>query len=251
MKRWQLLAPAAALAAAGCVASKADIMLLQDEIRTLRAMQARADTARKAQLDSSLRVSARTNDSLRALAQRFGAFQANMSGELFEMGRQLIRIQEIAGVSASSISGLRKSLEDREQQAATMPDSTPQQPGPAQLFQLSFDQLRNRSYATARAGFDELLRLYPDFVEASKAQLYVAQSYADEKRIAEADSVYTIVWTKYPRSPDAATALYKFGLSQLSQNKTTAGRAALQRVIREFPSSTEAELARSRLGTGR
>jgi TolA-binding protein len=43
--------------------------------------------------------------------------------------------------------------------------------------------------------------------------------------------------------------LYKYGLSQLSQGKNAAARAALQRVVREFPSSTEAELARERLRT--
>jgi tol-pal system protein YbgF len=117
------------------------------------------------------------------------------------------------------------------------------------LFTLSFEQLRNRSYGTARAGFDELLRRYPDFEEASRAQLYVAQAYAEENRIAEADSVYSLVVRTYPKSPDAATALYKYGLSQLSQGRTAQARAALQRVIRDFPSSTEAELANDRLRT--
>jgi TolA-binding protein len=79
--------------------------------------------------------------------------------------------------------------------------------------------------------------------------LYIGQTYAQERRTAEADSVYSLVVVKYPRTPDAATALYKYGLSQLSQGKTAAARAALQRVVREYPSSTEAELARDRLKT--
>ena len=93
------------------------------------------------------------------------------------------------------------------------------------------------------------VRRYPSFDEASAAQLYIAQSYAEERRTAEADSVYGLVVTKYPRSKDAPTALYKYGLSQLSQGKTAVARSALQRVVREFPSSTEAELARDRLRT--
>jgi tol-pal system protein YbgF len=164
------------------------------------------------------------------------------------MGKQLITIQELAGMSSRRITELRSAFEERAQ-SMTPADSTPAQPGPAQLFTLSFEQLRNRSYATARAGFDELLRRYPEFEEASKAQLYVAQSYAEENKIAEADSAYSLVVRQYPRSADAATALYKYALSQLSQGKTAGARTALQRVVRDFPTSTEAELANDRLRT--
>lgn len=252
MKGWMILAPVAALAATGCLASKSDILLLQDEIRTLRTMQSRADTARKRQTDSAIVAINRTNDSLRVLGQRFGAFQATIGGELFEMGKQLITIQELAGMSSKRIMELRSTMEERAQGMTPATGDTgaaPTAPGPAQLFQLSFDQLRRGSYGTARAGFEELLRRYPEFEEASAAQLYVGQSYAEERRTADADSVYALVVSKYPRSKDAPTALYKYGLSQLAQGKKAAARAALQRVVREYPQSTEAELAGDRLKT--
>jgi tol-pal system protein YbgF len=255
MKGWIMLAPVAALAATGCLASKSDILLLQDEIRTMRTTQARADSAQKRQTDSALFAINRANDSLRVLAQRFGAFQATMGGELFEMGKQLITIQELAGMSSKRIMELRSTMEERAQTIAPAPGdagaagAAQAAPGPAQLFQLSFDQLRRGSYGTARAGFEELLRRYPDFEEASAAQLYIGQSYAEERRTTDADSVYALVVTKYPRSKDAPTALYKYGLSQLAQGKKVAARAALQRVVREYPQSTEAELAGDRLKT--
>lgn len=250
MKGWSFVVPVAALAVTGCMASKSDIRLLQDEIRTMRAMQSRADTARRTQTDSALFLIGRTNDSLRALAQRFGAFQATVGGELFEMGKQLITIQELAGMSQKRILELRATMEERAQSmTSTDTAAAPAAPGPAQLFQLSFDQLRRGSYGTARAGFEELLRRYPDFEEASAALLYIGQSYAEERRTADADSVYALVVTRFPRSKDAPTALYKYGLSQLSQGKKAAARTALQRVVREFPSSTEAELAADRLRT--
>ena len=243
--------PVAAIAATGCIASKSDVRLLQDEIRTLRAMQGRADTAQRRQVDSALTMLARTNDSVRVLGQRLGAFQATIGGELYEMGKQLITIQELAGMSSKRIMELRSTMEERAQSMSAPTDTAAAAagPGPAQLFQLSFDQLRRGSYATARSGFEELLRRYPDFEEASAAQLYIGQSYAEERRTADADSVYALVVTKYPRSKDAPTALYKYGLSQLSQGKKAAARAALQRVVREYPQSTEAELAGDRLKT--
>lgn len=253
MKVWQFLAPVAAIAATGCFASKSDITLLQDEIRTMRAVQARADSAQLARADEALLLMRRTNDSLRLLTQRLNAFQANMSGELFEMGKQLITIQELAGMSSRRIMDLRAAMEERSQ--TMQPDTAAGAaaagagPGPAQLFTAASDLMRRGSHGTARQGFEELLRRYPNFDQASLALLYIGQTYAEERRIAEADSVYSQVVRQYPRTPDAATALYKYGISQLNQGRTAAGRAALNRILREFPNSTEAELARDRLRT--
>jgi tol-pal system protein YbgF len=254
MRSWLGWMPVAAMAVTGCMASKADIRLLQDEIRTLRAMQLRSDTAQRRQADSALVMLVRTNDSVRVLGQRMASFQANIGGELYEMGKQLITIQELAGMSSKRIMELRSTMEERAQSITpagtdSASAAAPAAPGPAQLFQLSFDQLRRGSYGTARAGFEELLRRYPDFEEASAAQLYIGQSYAEERRTADADSVYALVVTRFPRSKDAPTALYKYGLSQLSQGRKAAARAALQRVVREYPQSTEAELAGDRLKT--
>ncbi|HJQ21228.1 MAG TPA: hypothetical protein VJ867_12840, partial [Gemmatimonadaceae bacterium] len=140
MKGWLFLMPVAALAVTGCMASKADVRLLQDEIRTLRAMQGRADTSQRRQVDSALVMLARTNDSVRVLGQRLGAFQATIGGELYEMGKQLITIQELAGMSSKRIMELRSTMEERAQSmTATPTDSAaataPAAPGPAQLFQ--------------------------------------------------------------------------------------------------------------------
>ena len=245
------LVPVAAVAATGCFASKSDITMLQDEIRTIRAMQVRADSAQRVRTDSILMLSRRTTDSVRALSMRFSSFQANINGELFEMGKQLITIQELAGMSSKRIMDLRSAMEDRAQTQVSPSDTGAAQgaPGPAQLYQLSFDLLRRGSFSSARAGFEDLLKRYPDFDDASAALLYIGQSFAEERRTAEADSVYGLVVTRYPRSKDAPTALYKYGISQLAQGKTAAGRNALQRVVREYPSSTEAELARDRIRT--
>src|SRR5262245_20189350 len=157
----RLLAPVAAIAATGWLASKADSVLLQDEIRTMRAMQARADTARRRQVDTALMLMARTNDSLRLLTQKFGAFQATIGGELFEMGKQLITIQELAGMSSKRIMELRSTMEERGQSmtgSGRDTASAPSEPGPAQLFLASNDLLRRGSHVAARAGFEQLLK---------------------------------------------------------------------------------------------
>lgn len=241
-----------------CMASKADVRILQDELRALRSSIAQSDTARRAQTDSALMLVGRVNDSLRFLSNRFASFQANVNGGLYDMGRQLLQIQELSGQSQRRLQELRASLESRsEAMNATVPapvgDSARPAggPGPAQLFQVAFDQMQRGSFGAARSGFQDLLTRYPTFEDAPTAQLFIGQSLAEEKNVAAADSVYQLVVSKYPRSKAASTALYKYALSLVAQKKNTAARAALNRILTEYPNSDEASLARDLLRTVR
>jgi tol-pal system protein YbgF len=249
-----------ALSTTACMASKGDVRVLQDELRALRGSIAQTDTARRAQADTAMMLIARANDSLRILSTRFATFQANVTGGMYDMNRQLLQIQELSGQSQRRLQELRASMEARNESMSApaaaptaVPDSTktsaPAGPGPAQLFQIAFDQMQRGSFGVARSGFQELLTKYPTFEEAPSAQLYIGQSFAEEKNAAGADSVYQLVATKYPHSKAAPTALYKLALSLIAQKKTAPAKVALNRIVKEFPNSDEASLARDLLRT--
>lgn len=254
-----LASTAAVLASSttACMASKGDVRVLQDELRALRSSIAQTDTARRAQADTALLLIARANDSLRILSTRFSAFQANVSGGMYDMNRQLLQIQELSGQSQRRLQELRASMESRVEAMSTPPAGTtapdttkaPAGPGPAQLFQIAFDQMQRGSFGVARSGFQDLLAKYPTFEEAPSAQLYIGQSFAEEKNTGAADSVYQLVVTKYPKSKAAPTALYKYSLSLIAQKKTEPAKAALNRIVKEYPNSDEASLARDLLRT--
>ena len=258
MTKWRRTAPLAALVLAGCLASKGDVELLhanmQTSFKAARDASAQAEAAQRANMDRVLAQISRETDSVRALSVRLAKLQSDMQNDHFEMGRQLLQIQELTGQSQRRIQELRASLEDRAQSAgaAAPPDSAhpaPTGPGPGQLFQSSLDQLRRGSTSTARNGFEELLRSYPTYDDAPEAMVYIAETYAAERNQAAADSVYGLVIRQYPRSPKAATALYKQGLSLKAAGRTAAARDAFNRILREFPRSDEAVLAQGQLRT--
>src|SRR5256714_5513870 len=149
------------VAAVGCVASKGDVAILQDELRALRSSIARSDTAQRAQADTAMMLIGRANDSLKLLSGRFAVFQANVSGGMYDMSRQLLQIQELSGQSQRRLQELRASMEARNESmnaapvAATTPDSGKSAggPGPAQLFQVAFNQMQRGSFGVARSGF--------------------------------------------------------------------------------------------------
>jgi tol-pal system protein YbgF len=255
--RARVLAPLAGLLVAGCLASKNDVVLLQNQLSGMQTAAARADTARAAQIDRVLAQVMQSNDSVRAVSARLAKLQGAVATDHYEMGRQILQIQELSGQSQRRLQELRASLEERNQTAAVIappaPGDTsrpaPAGPGPAQLFQSSLDQLRRGSSTVARGGFEELLRSYPQSEDAPEAMVYIAETYAAERNAAAADSVYALVVDRYPTSPKAATALYKRALAFRTAGKTTAARAAFDRIVREHPGSDEATLAREQLRT--
>ena len=257
MMRFRLLAPALAVMLSGCLASKSDVLVLQNQMRSMQDAAARADTARRQQIDDVLSSVIRSNDSVRALSARLAKLQSSVATDHYEMGRQILQIQELSGQSQRRLQELRASLEERSQ-AGSAPAAAPPsssmpvpagapQPGPAQLFQGSLDQLRRGSTTVARSGFEELLRSYPQTEDAPEAMIYIAETYAAERNQVAADSVYGLVVQHYPSSPKAATALYKRALSFRAAGRAAAARAAFDRVIRGYPRSDEAALARDQL----
>jgi len=254
MTRPRLLAPALALVAAGCLASKTDIALLQSDIQAMRTQSASGDSAQRLQIEQVLSQVIRANDSVRAVSARLAKLQADVVNDHHEMGVQILQIQELSGQSQRRLQELRASLEDRTQAAAQpVPGDTAKPvaagPGPGQLFQSSLDQLRRGSIGVARSGFEELLRTYPSSEDAPEAMVYIAETYAAERNQVAADSVYELVVQRYPRSPKAATALYKRALVLKAAGQNAAARASLERIVREYPRSDEAALAREQLRT--
>ena len=261
-----LVAPLLALASAGCFATRSDVRVLQGDILSFRQEMARADSARARELAAIAASLGTVSDSARDASVRLARFQGDTRGDLRSIQSQLLQIQELTGQSQRRLQELRAEMEARGQQpppvatpvtpanpadsaaAQNLPQSSP---GPNQLYQLAYDQLRRGSHSAARAGFEELLRLYPTSELAPDAQLYIAEAYAAEGAAASSDSAYTAVVTRYPRSPRASTALYKLALSLDRQGRRADARTTMDRVVREYPSSDEADLARDWLRTNR
>ena len=64
---------------------------------------------------------------------------------------------------------------------------------------------------------------------------------------AAADSVYALVAARHPRSDRAPTSLYKLAQSRRAAGQAAAARPLLERIVRDYPRSDEAALARDLL----
>jgi tol-pal system protein YbgF len=239
----------------GCFATRNDVRVLQQDIRTARAEALRADSARARQIDALGNILATIGDSVQNLRSNIARVQGDMRGEFRQVNEQLLQIQELTGQSQRRLLDLRAEMELRNQQQVVpvappvAGDSTqvtapaPAAPGPAQLLSLGKQQYAQRSYGAARSAFEELLRTHPESDLAPEAQLYIGECYAAEGNAPAADAAYNAVVARFPQSSRAPNALYKLALSQAKQGKRTEARAFMERVKREYPQSDEADLA--------
>lgn len=266
-RRWVTLVPVVALATGACFATREDVRALHLDLQQTQAERMRADSVMQQQISQVLSAVTAVNDSVELLSTRLTSFQGAVRGELFEIGQQLVTIQELTGQSQRRLQEVRASLDQRLQEmpspappdtgaavtnpapsAAAAPPASAD-PGPNMLFQLALDQLRRGSAGTARLAFQELLTKHPTSDVADDAQYYIAEAYAAENQPAAADSAYAIVVTQYPESPRAATSMFKRALAKIAANDTPAAKAMFNDLIAKYPRSDEAALARERLRT--
>lgn len=263
---WISAAPVVLLVASGCLATQGDVRLLQDELRATRAQLAngdssilRADDQRRAQIAQLSAKIDRMNDSLRFLAGRLAQFEATTNGQFDAIGQQMVQTQALLGQTTRNLQDTRAQLSAIREQGG-MPSAGPPAPvsdtsqhaasglpGSSTIFLSAKDQLDNGAFATARAGFQRLLDAYPNADEAPRAQLYVGEAFKGEGNSAAADSVYQLIPQRYPKAPEAATALYRHGRMLWDANKKAEARVVFNRLLRDYSTSDEAELARGLL----
>jgi tol-pal system protein YbgF len=242
------------LVLAGCIATKSDVTVLQQDIMLVRAEAAQSDSARRSEIQRVMRSMQSLTDSMTAVSARLTRLGADVQGRFRAVEEDARRLQELAGQSQARMQELRAAVETR---TATPPaggagsagsaGSAGGAPGPNQLYQLGRDQLLRGSTAAARTAFEDLLARYPDADVAAEAQFYIGETHAAEGNAELAEQAYARVATAYPSSPRAATATYKRAVAAEGARRAADARRLYNEVISRFPRSDEAALARDRL----
>jgi TolA-binding protein len=126
----------------------------------------------------------------------------------------------------------------------------PAAPGPNELYRLATDQYRRGSYASARAGFQELLRRYPDRRRrARRAVLPRRGARGGEERgrrglrVRRGRHALSAVLAR----PDCALQAAR---ARAAGGRRAEARTLYDEVVRRYPRSDEAALAREALRAG-
>src|SRR2546425_3518992 len=236
---------------AGC-ALKGDVRKVELQVQALQADVAKSDAARAAERDTILAAVRLLQQALATQQAYLVQMRGDLRTELLSVQQQLVAVQELTGQSQQRLTELRSRIESRAQQPDPgMPaggnpvgaSGNPAGPGPDQMYDVSLQQYRRGSLATARLGFREFLRVFPTHERAPDALYYVGESF-EQSAPDSAAAVYDQLMKTYPTSPRAPSALYKQGLLAEKRGDKGTARTFYARVIATYPRSPEADLAR-------
>ena len=186
------------IALGGC-ALRSDVARVENELATFQAEAARQDSIRGARLLEIVQLQQRILDSLENSNASMRALRGDVANDLYGIQQQLVQLGELTGQSQRRLSELRSQLEAREEQIATVTDTTAPAPASAeQIYEASLQQLRQGSTATARMGLTELLQTYPDHARVPDALYFVGESFASDSPDSAA-AYYRQVTERFPR----------------------------------------------------
>jgi tol-pal system protein YbgF len=241
--------------ASGC-ATKGSVMRVETQVLVLRAENARQDSARAAELARVIRLQQQTIDSLVQTRQAIRTLDMRLGNDVTDILRQMLAVQEMTGQSQRQLSILKAQLDARAEAMdarpiATQPDTGAAQTRPPaasadQMFQGALDLHRRGSSATARRAFQDFLLQYPAHPYVPDALHFLGETF----ETATPDSAvarWNEVLTRFPQSTRAPESLFKIGILASRRGDKVAAKAAFDRLIKTYPRSDYAEVARERL----
>jgi len=139
-------------------------------------------------------------------------------------------------------------------EAAAQPGATPSEQAPPavtlseqEVYELARKAFDAGQLETARQGFTDLLKQYPQSASADNAQFWIGETYYREKWFEKAILEYQKVIEKYPEGNKVPASRLKQGLAFSNLGDNTNARLILRELIKKHPQSNEAKIAEKKL----
>ena len=220
-------------------ATRTDVEALRTEqqelLRLVRELNARLDD----QAESVASLRADSNVTLEELGRRLEVIQAQLEDQT---GRPLPRTEPVSLGAPAADSTASPVL------GAAPPPDAPAAPA-RDLYDAAYRDFSRGNYQLALEGFNEFLRYYPEDDLSDNAQYWIGECYYGLGDLDRAVLEYLKVRDLYPGADKVAAATLKTGYAFLRKGDEETARRYFETVVREFPDSDEANLARDKLGT--
>jgi tol-pal system protein YbgF len=114
-------------------------------------------------------------------------------------------------------------------------------------YEAPLAQFRAGDFKGALPGFQQFVSRYPQSAYAPAAQYWIGSAHYALKDYKSAIAAHRLLVDRYVDSPRVPDALLSMAESQVQLNDRKAANATLARIIKEFPDTEAAKIARERL----
>jgi tol-pal system protein YbgF len=115
------------------------------------------------------------------------------------------------------------------------------------LYDRVMDEFKHRDYAAAMAGFQLFIELHSQSALAANAQYWIGECQYRMGQYRKALKSFYDVVSNYPLSPKVAASTLKLGQTYTKLRDPEKARLMFDRVVEQYPDSSEAEVARKSL----
>lgn len=213
----------------------------------LKAISSRVDdqagATRKSFADQKLAVDQFGTD-LRIVRERIDESNVRITSLSQEVEALRLAIPEITAVPAAPLDPNAPPADDQAPAPPVMlaPGMTPQR-----LFNTSLADFTAGQWTLCVEGFGTYLKSFPRTDAADDAQWYIGECHFSDGKFAEAVDAYNRAITSYPKGDRVPDAYYKLGMALNNMKQTDRAREAWETLIREYPDSDAARLAKQNM----
>jgi len=118
-----------------------------------------------------------------------------------------------------------------------------------ELYNTAYRDLIRGNYELALQGFQQFVTQYPNSELLDNAQYWIGEVYYAQGRYQNAIDEFEKVVKWYRNGDKTASALLKIAYSYINIDEIEQGKLYLEEVLKDFPDSEEANLARGRLAS--
>ncbi|MBE0432126.1 tol-pal system protein YbgF [candidate division WOR-3 bacterium] len=199
------------------------------------------------QLDS-LRYYTRKMDSL-IVAQtvEIAQLRTDLYTKTNELSRKFDMLNDRLGESETQISQLYSKIGPAQRAVADSEAIAQVSPESRVLYESAYKNYVKGDYQEAIDGFRAYQKAAADGPLVDNALYWIGESYAALGQLQKAVDAFQELLGKYPKSTRVPTALYRMGLIYEQGKDTKTARFYYNQVIKDFPNSPEAALARDKL----
>lgn len=217
----------------GC-ASRGSVQRLQAEVAALQVKV--EDTNR-----NLAQTAAVVKDSEASLGERLRGLEA--------IGQRMERLEPRLQEFEAAIRDIKMSIEALGAQIAKLTVRAPAESA-EKLYASAQAHYQSGNKGQAVLEFADLIQNFPRHPLAENAQYWIGAAYAAHRDCRQALGEFRKVLDQYPRGSKTPDALYQLGLCYRNLFEPQRAREAWGRLIREFPGSEAANMARTALRAG-
>ncbi len=109
-----------------------------------------------------------------------------------------------------------------------------------ELYRNSYEFILSGDYATAEAGFRDLIARYPNGEHAADAHFWLGEALLAQEKPREAAEVFLSASRDFPQARKAPDTLFKLGTSMAAMGQRDVACATFSEVLQRFPQTTDA-----------